>query len=324
LQGRNVCPGLIDLQIYGTGNHLFSAELTKESLLTIEKELLKQGCTSFYLTLATNTLSLFSEAIDIYKEVKPQVALGLHLEGPFLNSKKRGAHPAELVVRANRTILQDLLEDAEGSVTMMTVAPELFDEDCLAYLLEKKVLVSAGHSDATAAQASMAFDRGVSAVTHLWNAMSPVHHREVGLPGATFNHRAVCASVIVDGIHVDYEAVKLSKQIMQERLFLITDAVAACDQGIYHHRLNGNHYVLPDGTGSGSALTLLTAIKNCVEKVDISLEEAIRMASLYPADLIGRPDIGRIEAGATANILVFDDDYEVCGVYFRGEKLVME
>jgi N-acetylglucosamine-6-phosphate deacetylase len=88
--------------------------------------------------------------------------------------------------------------------------------------------------------------------------------------------------------------------------------------------LNGNHYVLPDGTLSGSALTLLTAIKNCVEKVDISLEEAIRMASLYPADLIGRPDIGRIEAGATANILVFDDDYEVCGVYFRGEKLVME
>lgn len=321
LQGRNICPGLIDLQIYGTGSHLFSAELTKESLLAIEQDLLKQGCTSFYLTLATNTLALFSESIAIYKDAQPRVALGLHLEGPFLNPKKRGAHPESLIIKADRRILMDLLEEAEGAVKMMTVAPELFHDDCISYLLEKNILISAGHSDATEEQASQSFDKGVKAVTHLWNAMSSLHHREIGLPGATFNHKAVLASVIVDGIHVNYEALKLSKQIMGERLFLITDAVAACDQGIYHHRLNNDHYVLPDGTLSGSALSLLGAVKNCVEKVDIPLDEAIRMATWYPANLIGRQDIGRIEEGAIANILVFDKDYEVYEVYFQGKAI---
>lgn len=321
LQGQNVCPGLVDLQIYGTGNNLFSAELTETSLQTIEQNLLRQGCTSFYLTLATNTLELFAEAISIFKAAKPEVALGLHLEGPFLNSKKRGAHPAELVRVADRTMLSTLLDDDGGAVKMMTIAPEFFSDECIQYLSDKGVLLSAGHSDASAAQAKDAFDKGVKAVTHLWNAMSSLHHREIGLPGAAFNHDSVAASIIVDGIHVDYEAVRLSKQIMGERLFLITDAVATCDQGIYHHRLNGDHYVLPDGTLSGSALTLLQAVRNCVQQVDIPLDEALRMATLYPADLIDRKDLGRLEAGAFANLLVFNADFEVLDVYFQGQRI---
>lgn len=321
VHGNFVCPGLVDLQIYGTGKHLFSAELTEEALHTIERELLLQGCTSFYLTLATNTLELFEEAITIFKSAKPEVALGLHLEGPFLNSAKRGAHPAELVRVADRAMLSALMDNDEGVVKMMTIAPEFFSDDCITYLIDKKVLLSAGHSNASAAQARAAFDKGVRAVTHLWNAMSPFHHREVGLPGAVFNHNSVSASIIVDGIHVDYEAVRLSKQIMGERLFLITDAVAECDKGIYKHQLNGDHYVLPDGTLSGSALTLLKAIQNSVLHADIPLQEAIRMATLYPADLINRKDIGRLEAGAIANILVFNTDFEVVDVYFQGDNI---
>ena len=318
LNGHYVSPGLIDLQIYGTGDQLFSAELTQESLLKIDKDLIAQGCTTYCLTLATNTLAVFKEAIEVYKKSTLQACMGLHLEGPFLNSKKRGAHPEELIIKADLTQLESLFHEAEGVIKIMTVAPEEFDASCIDYLKSKDVLISAGHSNSTLEEATESFNAGIDTVTHLWNAMSPLHHREVGLPGAAFNHDKVRASIIVDGIHVDYEAVKLSKQIMKERLFLITDAVASCSKGIYQHILNDDHYVLPDGTLSGSALTLLQAVANMVNKVGVELDEALRMATLYPADLIKRNDIGRIEKGARANILVFNNAFEVESVYIDG------
>lgn len=319
--GANICPGLIDLQIYGAGGSLYSAELTLESLKHIEDTLLAQGCTSFYLTLATNRLELFKEAIRVYRAFKPRNTLGLHLEGPFLNPKKRGAHPAELILKADVALLEDLLGDAADVVRMITVAPERVDEDCLAYLKSKNILISAGHSDATFEEATASFGKGVATVTHLWNAMSPLHHREVGLPGAVFNHATACASVIVDGIHVDFEAVKLAKQVMGERLFLITDAVTDCTKDIYHHELNGDHYVLPDGTLSGSAMTMLGSIKNCVERLGLPLDEAIRMATTYPARLLADKNIGHLSVGAKANVLVFDTDFNVKRVFFEGEKV---
>lgn len=204
---------------------------------------------------------------------------------------------------------------------MMTVAPELLDADCLSLLLERGILLSAGHSNATFEEATAGFDSGIQTATHLFNAMSAFHHRETGLPGAVFNHQRACASIILDGIHVNYEAAKVAKRQMGERLFMITDAVARCDKGIYKHILNVDHYVLPDGTLSGSALTMLQAVKNAVLQVDIPLEEALRMATLYPANLIGRTDLGRIEAGATANIIVFDDAFGLQQVVFEGELI---
>lgn len=321
VQGHNICPGLIDLQIYGAAGHLFSAELTPESIQGIEQSLLAQGCTSFYLTLATNTLGLFKQAIAVYKSAKPRVSLGLHLEGPFLNSAKRGAHPEELILEATIPLLEDLLFDHEDVVKMMTLAPENVSQECLFYLQKLGILLSAGHSNASFLEARHSFNQGIRTVTHLWNAMSVLHHRNVGLPGATYTDSSVCASIIVDGIHVDYEAVKISKEMMKERLFLITDAVTSCDQGIYKHELNGDHYILPDGTLSGSALSMLKAIENCVKHVDIALDEAVRMATLYPANLIDRHDLGRFEPGAVANVLVFADDFTVDSVYFEGIKV---
>jgi len=318
----NICPGLIDLQIYGAGDDLFSARLSTESLFRIESTLLRQGCTSFMLTLATNTLSVFKEAIAVYKKAVPRIALGLHLEGPFLNPKKRGAHPEDLIIRATPEIIDDLLQEADGVVKMMTVAPECMDEACLEKLLTDGVLLSAGHSMASFEQAMQGFHAGIRTTTHLWNAMSPFQHRNIGLPGATFIHPEAVASIIVDGIHVDFEAVKLSKQLLGERLFLITDAVATCNEGIYQHMLSEDRYILPDGTLSGSALTLLAAVKNCVEKVGIPLDESIRMATSYPAKLLGCDDIGTLRAGAKANILVFNAAYEVESVYLEGQKIV--
>lgn len=322
VKGANICPGFIDLQIYGSGDDLYSSDLTSECIQRIEQNLLKQGCTSFCLTLATNEIDLFKTAIDVFKSTERKTAMGLHLEGPFLNAKKRGAHPADLIRPVSVELLDELLYDSEGCVKIMTLAPELADKDSLAYLQQRNILISAGHSDATFEESFEAFDQGFTAVTHLWNAMSPLHHRDTGLPGAVFNHKNVCASIIVDGIHVSYEAVKLSKRLLGDRLFLITDAVATSSNGIYQHILNGDHYVLPDGTLSGSALSLLQAIKNCVHNAGIELKEAIRMATLYPARLMNLEGLGTLEKGARANITVFDANYDVQDVFLNGEKVV--
>ncbi len=319
--GAIICPGLIDLQIYGTDTDLFSAELSVESLNRIDQKLLKQGCTSYMPTLATNTLEVFAEAIAVFKEAKSQVALGLHLEGPFLNPAKRGAHPEELIIQATKPLLQSLLAE-QDVVKIMTIAAERMDQECIDYLLELGVQLTLGHSTATFQQATHAFDNGIGMVTHLWNAMSPFHHREVGIPGAVFSHGSASASIIVDGIHVDYQAVRLSKELMGDRLFLITDAVAACNKGVYQHVFNGDHYVMPDGTLSGSALSLLQAVKNCVHHVGIALDEALRMATCYPAKLIGRADLGNLNQNSVANVLVFNADFEVQQVVFQGEKII--
>ncbi len=319
LHGANLCPGFIDLQIYGWGDQLFSAALTSETLAKIEESLLKQGTTSFYLTLATNEISVFKEAIQVCKGHDARNMLGLHLEGPFLNPSKRGAHPENLIFSPTVSDLQDLLHESLDVVKMMTVAPEILSDEALAYLLSTNLTLSAGHSNASLSEATRGFEKGIHAITHMWNAMSPLHHREGGLPAAVSNHKRVFASIIVDGIHVDYEVVKLSKVLLGERLFLITDAVASCQEGIYQHILNGDHYVLPDGTLSGSALTMIKAVQNCVEHAGFPLDEAIRMATLYPAKLIGREDLGKITIGSKANLVVFDREYKTKKIFFEGE-----
>ena len=316
--GHHIAPGLIDLQIYGGGGQLLSAHQTPETLAHIAGALVQTGTTGFMITLATNTMAVFDAAIEAAKQYSHPALLGLHFEGPYLNPLKRGAHPAELICRADRTALAEQLERAEGHVKMMTVAPELFDDDSLQVLLAHGVLVSAGHSNATFKEATAGFDRGIKTVTHLFNAMSPLHHREVGLPGAVFAHDTACASIIADGIHVDYKAVAFSKKLLGKRLFLITDAVTEASEGIYPHVRNGDHFTMPNGTLSGSAISLLDAVANCVKHVGIPLEEALRMASLYPARLIGADTLGRIAPGSKANLLIFDDDYQVKQVLLEG------
>lgn len=317
-EGLTICPGLIDLQLYGDHEDLFSAELNAESLARISQQLAKKGTTSFMMTLATNTILLFKEAIEIAKSFHHPGFLGLHLEGPFLNASKRGAHPEELIIPATAEIIDDLLKNANSVVKMMTIAPELIEDDALAKLQSYNLILSAGHSAATFEQGTLGFDKGIQTSTHLFNAMSSLHHREAGLPGAIFNHRSAKASIIVDGVHVDFQVVKIAKQQMGERLFLITDAVAACSKGIYQHVLKDCYYALPEGTLSGAAISLLDAVSNCVNKVGISIDESIRMATTYPARILNRTDLGNLNKGSLANILVFDKQFKVSHVFHEG------
>lgn len=319
-----VTPGFIDLQIYGAGGRLFSAEPTVESLTIMEDDLLKKGTTGFLACMATNTPEVFNNCIKAAKEHRTHAKnfLGLHLEGPFLNPKRLGAHVPKFVRKATLNEIKTLLDFGDGVIKMMTIAPECQEWKVIQYLLDNKVVVSLGHSDATFEQATDAYDKGIQTTTHLFNAMSPIHHRAPGIPTAVFNHDKAVSSIIVDGQHLDFEVVKFAKRLLKERLFLITDAVTVCEKGPYQHIEKDNKFVMPDGTLSGSSLTMLQAVKNCVSYCDINLSEAIKMASLYPAKLIGIENLsGEIEIGHQANLLLLDKELELKKVIFRGEYI---
>jgi N-acetylglucosamine-6-phosphate deacetylase len=204
------------------------------------------------------------------------------------------------------------LELGDGVIKMMTIAPELQDDEVLNYLNDQGVILSSGHSNATYQEGKAFLNNPVKAVTHLYNAMPPMHHREPGYIPAIFEERPY-TSIVADGVHVDFAMVRLAKRELGDKLFLITDAVTETTEGTYPlHELRGNHYVMPPHyTLSGSCLTMLKAVQNCVEYVGIDLAEAINMASLYPAQLMDATDKGKIEKGCVADFIVFDENYNV-------------
>ena len=202
---------------------------------------------------------------------------------------------------------------------MMTLAPEVCDTEIIELLMQNGIIVSAGHTNATYVEAKNKFAIGIPTSTHLFNAMSPLQSRAPGMVGALYNDDKIKASIVADGIHVDFAAVSISKKIMGERLFFITDAVTATSQGAYQHVFTGDRYTLPDGTLSGSALTMMKCVSNAVNHCGISLDEALRMASTYPAQLLtGNKILGKIAKGFTADFVVFDDALNVNQVITNG------
>lgn len=307
LQGKTLVPALIDLQIYGGNGKMFSQETTVEAIAHTYEYCKAGGAHHFMITLATNSIDLFMEGIEVVKAYWANGGkglLGLHLEGPFLNKVKKGAHIEEYIHSPSMEEVKLLMQKGAGVVKMMTLAPECCDPAIVQYLQEQGVLISAGHTNATYKEATDAFDRGIPLATHLYNAMSGLQHRAPGVVGAIFDHSSVCSSVVCDGIHVDFAAVRIAKEIMKERLFYITDAVAASNGGGYTHEFRGDHYALPDGTLSGSALTMMKCVENGVKYLGISLEESLRMASTYPAQFLKDRKLGRIEKGFEAELIV--------------------
>lgn len=284
----------------------------------MDADLISKGTTSFLACVATNSPEIVRQAIAAAKAYRPMAKgfLGLHLEGPYLNEKRKGAHVASYIKKATLAEVKELLALADGVVKMMTIAPELQDDEVVDYLLANNIVLSIGHSDATFAQATAAYNKGISTTTHLFNAMPSMHHREPNLPVAAFNHPKAMASIIADGNHVNFEVVKMAYQLMQERLFLITDAVTACNIGPYQHQLQGNKFITPEGTLSGSNITLLQAAQNCVNYCGIPLSAALDMASLTPARVMGlEKNIGKIEVGHTADLLFLSPELKLTRVF---------
>ena len=316
-----IAPGLIDLQIYGSGGKLFGALPDEEGLEQMEKDLLAQGTTGFFATAATNSDEVVNQAIDAAKAYRKRSIgnfLGLHLEGPYLNIKRKGAHPEKFIKKGNLKEIKSWVERAEGELKMMTIAPELQDQELIDFLYSNNIIISAGHSDPTYEEASSFLNNPVQAATHLYNAMPPIHHRAAGLVPAIFKLKPY-TSIVADGVHVSFPMIELAKRELGDRLFLITDAVTETNEGIYPHIFKGDRYTMPDGTLSGSCLSMLKAVENCVLKVNIPLDEALRMASTYPARLMGAQNRGLIKEGYRADIIVINKELKHHSTYFSGK-----
>lgn len=315
VRGKNIAPSFIDLQIYGGNGKLFSEDTSIASIQATYEYCLNGGAANFMITMATNSIDKFlagMELVKAYWEQGGKGLLGLHLEGPYLNPVKKGAHVKKYIKIPTAEEVQMLLNNGEGTFKMMTLAPECCDDAIIELLLKNDIVVSAGHSNAFYGEGMRAFNNGIPAATHLFNAMSPFQSREPGMVGAIYDHPEAMASVVCDGVHVDFASVRISKKIMKNRLFFITDAVAETSTGEYQHVYKGDRYTLPDGTLSGSSLTMMKSVKNAVQHVGIRLDEALRMASLYPAKLLGKNcKLGKIEKGFEASFVVFDENFEI-------------
>lgn len=312
LQGMYLVPAFIDLQLYGGDGMLFSHELSTAALEATYAYCKNGGAAHFMITMATNSIEKFMKGIEVVQAYWHQGGkglLGLHLEGPYLNPVKRGAHLEQYIKTPTPEEVALLLEKGKGVVRMMTIAPEVCSDAVIDLLLNSGIIVSAGHSNAVYREGMEAFNKGIPAATHLFNAMSAFQSREPGMVGAIYDHPGVRSSVVCDGVHVDFAAIRISKKLMKDRLFFITDAVTETTAGEYQHTFRGDRYTLPNGVLSGSALTMLQCVRNAVHHVGIDLEEALRMASLYPAALLGNDcRLGSIQKGYHASFAAIDKE----------------
>jgi len=320
LQGQNVSSGFIDLQINGGGGSFFTKTPTVESIRLIYEANKYYGATNFLVTLISASLDTIFQSIDATKkaiETNSYGLLGMHLEGPYFNPQKRGAH--KFVRPVSTDELKRIIDRGNGIIKVITIAPETFTDEQLHLLEDSDIIISAGHSNSTYQEAKDAFDSGVTMVTHLFNAMSQFNSREPGLVGASFDSKNVYAGIIVDGHHCDFSVVRVSKKIMEDKLFLVTDAMDTGEDNEYGIMKVNGLWRTENGALAGSALTMIEGVENLVKRVGITIDEALRMASLYPARAINVDNkYGRIRRGYKANFVVFDDKFKVNAIVQDG------
>jgi N-acetylglucosamine-6-phosphate deacetylase len=335
LGGAHLSPGLIDLQLNGCGGVMFNDAITSETLAIMHQTNLKSGTTSFLPTLITASDADMQAAIALvadYRQHSPHSVLGLHLEGPYLNPKRKGIHNGDYVRRPDQAMLEAIAAAGPEVVRLMTLAVEQVEPEQIRLLVERGIVVSAGHTDASYEQAQLGFEAGVSMVTHLFNAMSPWQGRSPGVVGAALERNSVYAGIIADGHHVHFASIGLAHRLKRGRLLLVSDATPPVGTQMTSFRIGGQEVfyqngkcVSADGTLGGSALTLIEAVANSVHHLGLPVDEALRMASLYPAQAIGVEDrLGQIAPGYIANLAIFNDQFQILGMVDRGEYLPMD
>ncbi len=321
-------PGFVDLQVNGG----FGVDVVTrpERLGELSAALPATGITSYLPTLVTLPLGRYPGVIGGL-DLEPRGGanpLGLHLEGPFISPEKRGAHAAEAVASPDPEALGEMLD--AGWVEMVTLAPETPGAGRLIELANARgTVASLGHSAASFEEATSAFERGAASVTHLFNAMSPLHHRDPGLPGAAMAHLRPHCGMVADGRHVHPEMVRLAfDRLGPDRMYLVTDAMAAAGMCEGEYELAGRTVSmkdgiprLEDGTLAGSVLTMDEALRNVLEFTGCPLPEAVHMATATPADLIGAGGKGRLAAGCDADVVALSADLRVEASWVGG-KLV--
>lgn len=331
LQGVNLSAGFIDVQLNGCGGVQFNESFEQVSINTLEimqNTNLESGCTSYLPTLITSTDELIKHAIDVmrsYLNTHRNQAIGLHIEGPYISLQKKGTHNPDYIRKPSQEMINYLCENADV-IKQITLAPEEVELHFIKQLAEAGISVSCGHSNATYDQARAAFANGATFSTHLYNAMPYLVGRETGVIGAIFDTPEVYAGIIADGHHVSWPAIRSAKKIKQDKLVLVTDATLPVGTNLTEFSFAGKtvYYknglcVDKNGTLSGSTLTMIEAIANSVNYIGIALDEAIRMATLYPARAIGvDQQLGAIAPGKIANLVAFSTDFVITKTVVNG------
>ncbi len=331
LDGGILAPGFLDLQVNGANGRMVDGRCTADWLATMCAVHARLGATGILPTLITDTpeatAAVIAAGIESARRQTPGF-LGLHLEGPHLDPRRKGAHDPALIRAMTEGDLVRLLDAATALPSLMvTLAPESASLDQIARLAAAGVVVSLGHSDCTHAQAKAAFAAGARCVTHLFNAMSQLGNRDPGLVGAALTE-PVHAGLIADGIHVAPEAIRIA-MAASDRLFLVSDAMATAGSDLTGFTLNGRRILrqggrltLEDGTLAGADLTLPQAVAVMVG-LGTKIETALAMATARPANCLGREGaLGHLLPGRVADMLHITPDGTLGGVWRQGERLI--
>jgi len=327
-------PGLVDLQVNGYyGVDL--ADCDPEGWALVARRLPETGTTAFLPTFITAPVATLAATLRSAQKITGAVTvgarvLGVHLEGPFLSPARAGAHRRDWMVPPSPGAVAELLEAGHGLLRLVTLAPETDGAlAAVAALTVAGVVVGVGHSDATAGQVAAAADAGARMITHLFNAQRGLHHREPGVVGQALTDHRLTSGLVVDLCHVSAAACAIAFAAAPGRICLVTDASAAAGMPPGRYLLGGQPVELPpggaapvrpDGTLAGSALRMDRAVANAVA-VGLGLAEAVAAASRIPADLIGRPDLGRLAPGAPADLAWLGDDLRTKATWVGGEQV---
>jgi N-acetylglucosamine-6-phosphate deacetylase len=327
--GRGIAvPGFVDLQVNGFGGIDF-LEADTEGYRRAGEALLETGVTSYLPTFIT---APEEQLLVSLREVPagsdgPRI-LGVHLEGPFLSALRLGIHSAADRRDPDQHLLERLL--AAGAVRLVTLAPELPGAEALIEtLLRHEIVISCGHSDATADEANAAFDRGVRTVTHLFNAMRPFRHRDPGIAGAALARDDVVVQIILDGVHLAPETASVVWRAAGGRVALVTDATSGAGLTDGSYRLGGLEIEIQDGVArgpsgalGGSTLGMIEAVRN-LHALGASFEEAVGAATEVPARVLRLPSVGRLAVGLPADVVVLTEELEVERVLVDGRDRVV-
>ncbi len=327
-RGCIAVPGFVDLQVNGFGGVDFMGA-DADGYARGGEALLETGVTAYLPTfISAPEEDLLAALGNVPLDPPGPRLLGVHLEGPFLSDKRLGVHPRTARRDPDPALLERLL--GAGPVRLMTLAPELPGADeLIGLLLARGIVVSCGHSDATAEEANRAFDRGAKTVTHLFNAMRPFGHRDPGLVGAALARQDVIVQIILDGVHLAEETARLIWRSAAGRVALVTDAVAGAGMGDGAYLLAGSEIEVRDGVVrglddvlAGSALTMIKAMRN-LHELGAPLADALEAATSIPARVLGLPTVGRLDVGFPADLVVLDDNLEIDRVCVGGEARVV-
>ena len=332
LAGGTLAAGFIDLQVNGGGGVMFNDAPTAATIAAIGRAHRAFGTTGFLATFISGARADMARAVAAVREAmdsgEPGV-LGIHFEGPHINPARRGAHDAR-AIRPPAEGDIDLLASLGAGRTLVTLAPECVTPADIVALAARGVIVAAGHSEANADTMDTAMAHGLTGVTHLFNAMGPLGHREPGAAGAALTRDRLACGIIADGVHVHWDVLRLAWRAKPRgTLFLVTDAMApvgAPDAGVLRIgnetvRTVGGCLRLADGRLAGSLLDMGQAVRNCVMHAGIPLADALAMAAAYPADFLGLGESrGRLAPGLRADLVWLDDDLRVRATWIGGAR----